>query len=438
MVEKVRIIGAGLSGSEAALQCAKRGVCVELYEMRPLLYPPAHKTDDFAELVCSNSFKSTDIRRSAGLLKRELKETGSILIAVAEECAIPGGASLVVERDAFSKRITELVKANPLITIKHEVVADIRELQNSCFPLVVACGPNTTLDFWRSLEELFGEQNLYFFDATSPIVGSKQLDRAIIFEASRYDKGGGEGYLNIPLNKIEYQGLLQQLVTAETTSLSPGEDLKLYEGCLPVEELAKRGIDTLRFGAFKPVGLRDPRDGSRPYAVIQLRSENALKNAYSLVGFQTRMTQSSQEAIIRSLPGMSQIRFIRFGRMHRNNYLNSPNLLKTTLESHRFSGLFFAGQVTGLEGYQAAILTGLIAGINSALIAMNSEPILFPQHTVIGEAIRWLTDPSNDEFRPTAPVFGMWRDVPKMKKAEKSDWYAAQSDAGIKKICEEI
>ncbi len=305
-------------------------------------------------------------------------------------------------------------------------------------PLIVACGPNTTKDCWWSLEELFGTQSLYFFDATSPIVDSGQIDSAVVFKASRYDKGAGEGYLNIALNKAEYLELHKQLVTAETTSLSPGEDLKLFEGCLPVEELAKRGIDTLRFGTFKPVGLQDPRDDTRPYAVIQLRNENALQNAYSLVGFQTRMTQSAQEVIVRSLPGMSQIRFIRFGRMHRNNYIKSPSLLKLTLETHRYSGLFFAGQVTGLEGYQAAILTGLVAGINSAHIATNREPIFFPRHTVIGEAIRWLTDPLNDEFRPTAPVFGMWKDVPKLKKAERFDWYISQSDAGIKRILEEI
>jgi methylenetetrahydrofolate--tRNA-(uracil-5-)-methyltransferase len=427
---KVRIIGGGLAGCEAAWQCAKRGVKVDLYEMRPAFYPPAHKTDKLAELVCSNSLKSLDIKRSAGLLKNELRQLGSLLLAIAEECAIAGGASLVVDRDKFSDKVTDLISSDPNMEMKRELVSNVGTLIDSNIPLIVACGPNTTSEFWSSLERVLGSQNLYFFDATSPIVDPGHIDRTVVFEASRYDKGEGEGYLNIPLNRDEYISFHRQLVEADTAPLSPCEDMKLFEGCMPVEELAKRGIDTLRYGTFKPVGLLDPRDGSRPYAVIQLRNENALQSAYSIVGFQTRLTQPAQERIIRLLPGMSKVRISRYGRMHRNNYIDCPRLLKPTLESRLHRNLYFAGQVTGLEGYQAAILTGLIAGINAARNVLNQEEIVYPTNTVIGESLRWLTDELNTEFRPTAPVFGMWKDVPKIKKNERLDWYIAQSNKG--------
>jgi len=260
------------------------------------------------------------------------------------------------------------------------------------------------------------------------------MDFSIVFKASRYGKGESEGYLNIPLNKEEYKIFHSCLIEAETEPLSPGEDMKLFEGCLPIEELAKRGFDTLRFGAMKPVGILDPRDDSRPYAVIQLRNEDAMQSAYSIVGFQTRMTRLEQDRIIHSLPGLSSVRILRFGRMHRNNYIDSPRLLKPTLESRLNTNLFFAGQVTGLEGYQAAILTGLAAGINAACLALNQEQVQFPLHTVIGESLRWLTDKSNKDFKPTAPVFGMWMDVPKLKKNEKADWYISQSTAGLQQL----
>jgi len=439
----VRIIGAGLAGSEAAWQCARRGVLVELFEMRPHVMPPAHHTGDFAELVCSNSFKGTDNARCAGLLKDELKTLGSLVLEAAYAERIPGGTSLIVDRERFSRRITEAITNHPLIDVRRKAVRDLNQLAEPGIPVIVAIGPMTTDEFGDNLAELVGKANLYFFDATSPVLAADSIDRDVVFEASRYGKGGDAGYLNVPLGKEEFIAFHRALLEAEVAPLGHGEEMRLFEGCLPLEEMARRGEDAIRFGPMKPVGLTDPRTGAAPYAVLQLRQEDAMRSAYSIVGFQTRLKYREQERIIRMLPGLENSWFIRHGRMHRNNYIDSPRLLAPTLQMRERLDILFAGQVTGLEGYQAAVMTGLIAGINAARIAgfgsLGDEEHMMnevPRHTVIGEALRWMSDAGNEDFRPTAPVFGMWKDVPKMRKKERIAWYAKMSKSGIARFNE--
>jgi methylenetetrahydrofolate--tRNA-(uracil-5-)-methyltransferase len=433
---EVVIIGAGLAGSEAVWQCARRGVRVRLCEQRPVTTTPVHRTGLFAELVCSNSFKSTDSKRCAGLLKNELRSLDSLLMECADVAQIPGGAALVVDRDAFSGAVTERLESHPLVSIRRETVCDASQLVESDVPVVIAVGPCASTEFWASLGAIAGGTNLYFFDATSPIIAADSIDKSIVFEGARYGKGGNEGYLNAPMNEREFIRFCDALLSGDVTPLSHGESLRLFEGCLPIEELARRGAGALRFGAMKPVGLRDPRTDARPYAVVQLRQENAIRDAYSLVGFQTRLTYPAQEAAIRLIPGLEKARFIRHGRMHRNSYVESPKLLAPTLRLRDHPHILLAGQITGLEGYQAAILTGLVAGINATLLAMGLESLVPPRHTVIGEAIRWLTDETNTDFRPTAPVFGMWKDVPAMRKSERTAWYQRESAMGIGKYAE--
>lgn len=428
---KVRIIGAGIAGSEAAWQCANRGVKVELFEMRPDVMPPAHKTGGFAELVCSNSLKSTDVQRSAGLIKEELAALRSLILECALRAQIPGGASLIVDRELFSKCVTEKIESCDAIEIIKTPVKNLESLIEKDVPLVVATGPNTTPEFWSSLQEYLGGSGLYFFDATSPIIAADSIDKSVVFEAARYGKGGDEGYLNVPMNAEEYAAFRDSLLVAKLAPLSAGEDMKLFEGCLPMEELAARGEDAMRFGPLKPVGIFDPRDGIRPYAVLQLRQEDAMREAYSIVGFQTRLTYPEQERVIKKLPGMGNARFIRYGRMHKNNFIDSPRLLSPALQLISNPLVFFAGQITGLEGYQAAAATGLIAGINAARFSQGMAPLTVPKNTVIGEALRWMSDPENKEYRPTAPVYGMWKDVPKMKKQQRTEWYVESSRNNI-------
>jgi len=430
-MSEVIIIGAGLAGSEAAWQCVTRGVRVTLYEQRPHAMTPVHQTGSFAELVCSNSFKSIDTTRSAGLLKEELRALGSLLIECADAARIPGGAALIVDRDVFSAAVTEKIESQPLVTVIRETVDDLQPIIDRGGPVIIAVGPNASDTFWMGMGQIVGESNLYFYDATSPIIAADSIDRAVVFEAARYGKGDNEGYLNAPMDAQQFELFYAALVNGDVTPLAHGEELKLFEGCMPVEELARRGAGALLFGALKPVGLIDPLTGRRPHAVAQLRQENALRDAYSLVGFQTRLTHSAQETAIRAIPGLARARFIRYGRMHRNSYVESPRLLLPTLQLRGHPKVLLAGQITGLEGYQAAITTGLVAGVSAAMIARGRDAIAPPPHTVIGEAVRWLTDESNAEFRPTAPVFGMWKDAPKMKKAERVAWYQANSRTGV-------
>ncbi len=393
--------------------------------------PPAHKTAGLAELVCSNSLKSTDVQRSAGLIKEELSALGSLILECAFRARIPGGASLIVDRELFSGFVSEKIVTSTAVEIVKKPVENVSELIAENVPLIVATGPNTTHEFWKSLQDFLGGSGLYFFDATSPIIAADSIDKSVVFEASRYGKGGDEGYLNVPMNAEEYSAFRGGLLCAEKAQLSPGEDLNLFEGCLPMEELAARGEDAMRFGPLKPVGIFDPRDGCRPYAVLQLRQEDAMREAYSIVGFQTRLTYPEQERVIRSLPGMENVRFIRHGRMHKNSFIDAPRLLTQALNLKNDGTVFFAGQITGLEGYQAAAATGLVAGINAARVSFGLEPVAVPGGTVIGEALRWMADPLNEVYRPTAPVFGMWKDVPKMKKHQRTEWYVEASRKNI-------
>lgn len=439
-MKRIRIIGAGIAGSEAAWQCARRGVQVELWEMRPHTMPPAHRTSGFAELVCSNSFKSKDPHTSAGLLKEELRMLGSLILDCAEAEALPGGTALMVDRERFSARVTEAISCNPLIHVIRGSVDNIAEFaaESGNDPVIVAVGPNTTDNFWRSLDAFLGSERLHFFDATSPIVSADSLKFDRIFEASRYGKGENEGYLNSPMDKDEYVRFREELLSAELVPLGHGEELSLFEGCLPIEELARRGEDAMRFGPLKPVGFVDPVKGREPYAVVQLRQEDSMRAAYSLVGFQTRLKFPEQERVLSLIPGLEKAKFLRHGRMHKNTYIDAPKLLYPTLQYRANPNLLFAGQITGLEGYQSAAATGLVAGLNAVRIVSGAEPLRIPEKTVIGEALRWMTDFGNKEYRPTAPVFGMWKDVPKLKKKDRAEWFIRRSREGIAKIAADI
>lgn len=431
---EVTVIGAGIAGSEAAYQLAIRGAKVRLYEMRPTQSSPVHTTGNFAELVCSNSFKSRDPMRAQGLIKEELLALDSLIIRTALETSVEAGVALAVDRNLFSRRITETLGSIDGIQVIREAVEKLPEDGI----VIVASGPQTHPPLWGDIRMLLGEDQLYFFDATSPIVEADSLDHNVLFEESRWGKGGG--YLNAAMDKENYIAFREALLKGERYPLGPGEDYILFEGCLPVEELAERGEDTLRFGPLRPVGIKDPTTGKRPYAVVQLRKEDALNSAYSLVGFQTRLRIGEQEQTFRLIPGLQNAKFLRFGRMHRNDYVNSPRILSPNLEVKKLSesekrALFLAGQITGAEGYVCAAATGLIAGINAycrmaEISAMNLSP-----ETCLGALTAWCSSPLNEEFKPTSFNYSMFTyptgHIPKPKRSET---YRKNSARGIAEL----
>jgi methylenetetrahydrofolate--tRNA-(uracil-5-)-methyltransferase len=398
----ITVIGGGLAGSEAAWQIANRGEAVRLYEMRPAVPTPAHATGQLGELVCSNSLKSDLPGTASFLLKEELRHMNSLLLRVAEESRVPAGHALAVDREQFSRRITEEITRHPGIELVRE---EVRQLPEDGVT-VIASGPLTAEPLSRAIAQFAGSENLYFYDAISPVVDAGTLDRSILFAASRYGKGG-EDYLNAPFTKDEYTHFYENLVAAESVPFHLFEKPVYFEGCLPIEELARRGIDTLRFGPMKPVGLIDPRTGKRPYAAVQLRLENLMAGAYNLVGFQNHLKFPEQGRVFRMIPGLANAEFLRFGQIHRNSYINAPRVLLPTLQYRKNPGWFFAGQICGVEGYVESIATGLLAGWNAARFACGREPLAPPRQTACGSLVHYIASSEQENFQPANISFGL-------------------------------
>jgi methylenetetrahydrofolate--tRNA-(uracil-5-)-methyltransferase len=401
MKPSITVIGGGLAGSEAAWQIARRGLDVTLYEMRPACTTAAHTTDRLGELVCSNSFKSDFPGTAPHLLKEELRHLGSLLLRIADEAKVPAGHALAVDREKFSSLLTTTIVGAPHINVIRE---EIRELPTGGIA-IVATGPLTSKALADSIAGFAGFQNLYFYDAVSPIVDSGSLDRSRLFAASRYGKGGDD-YLNAFFSKEEYLRFYEALITAESAPLHSFEKELYFEGCLPLEELARRGIDTLRFGPMKPVGLIDPRAGKRPYAAVQLRLENLMAGCYNLVGFQNHLKFPEQQRVFRLIPGLEHAEFLRYGQIHRNSYIHAPRLLLPTLQARERPELFFAGQICGVEGYVESIAMGLLAGINASRCAEGREPLAPPRSTACGSLAYYLAS-DNEHFQPANANFGL-------------------------------
>jgi methylenetetrahydrofolate--tRNA-(uracil-5-)-methyltransferase len=411
----VIVIGGGLAGSEAAWQLARRGVPVRLFEMRPERTTEAHRTGRLAELVCSNSFKSDVLPSAPALLKREMRALGSLVLAAGDGARVPAGTALAVDRGRFAAEITRSIEEEPLITVVRGEARSIPEEGDVIF----ATGPLTSEAFAESLTERVGEERLYFYDAISPVVSTESLDHDVVFAASRYGKGGGDDYLNVPLSRDGYEHLIRELSGADLYPLHEFERTMFFEACLPIEEIARRGKDSLRFGPMKPVGLEDPRTGSRPYAALQLRKENREETAYNLVGCQTRMRRGEQKRIFRSLPGLERVEFLRFGSLHRNTYLCAPKLLGPGLEIHREPRLRLAGQITGVEGYLESTATGLVAAIETARARRRLPPTDWPRATAIGALLHHLRSADPDNFQPTNIHFGLFPPVPGPRRRGK-------------------
>jgi len=404
----VRIIGAGLAGSEAAWQCARRGVAVELCEMRPVRSTPAHQTGEFAELVCSNSLKSDSLNTAPWLLKEEMGRAGSLLLEIARACAVPAGHALAVDRTVFAAKVTETVSREPLITVRREEVIRIDE--NGAIT-IIATGPLTSDALSGEIARLSAASSgtashLYFYDSISPIVESDSIDMEKVYLAARYDKGTPD-YINCPMSKEEYDRFYDALVAAESVEERDWEQLNYFESCLPIEEIARRGRDTLRFGPMKPVGLRDPRTGRPPHAVVQLRQENLRADSYNLVGFQNHLRFGDQARVLRLIPGLENARFLRYGQIHRNTYINAPSLLRDTLQMKEHPHVMFAGQICGVEGYVESIATGLMAGVHAAALASGAEPVAPPRASAFGSLMHYVTQADAKHFQPANITFDL-------------------------------
>lgn len=400
-MQKINVIGGGLAGCEAALAAARGGSEVVLWEMRPVVRTPVHRTPYLAELVCSNSLKSEREDTAQGVLKKEMRMLGSQLLPCADSTRVPAGAALAVDRNEFASLVSEKVENEKRITVVREEV--------TCLPegiCIIATGPLTSGSFSVYLQELTGGDNLYFYDAVAPSVTLDSIDREIVFKASRYNKGSAD-YYNCPLNREQYEIFCQQLVNADVKAGHSIDKRDFFDGCMPIEVMARRGKDTLRFGPMRPVGLENPRGGERPYAVLQLRQEDREGSVYGLVGFQTRLTWGEQDRILRLLPGLKKAEFIRYGVMHRNTYVNSPRVLGPTLQLNEHPQVLMAGQITGVEGYMESAATGILAGINAARINKGIGPLVLDHHTLLGALIRFITTADADNFQPINANFGV-------------------------------
>lgn len=440
------VIGGGLAGSEAAWQAAQRGLKTRLFEMRPVMQTGAHQTDALAELVCSNSLGSNLPDRASGLLKNEARLLGSMLLECAEEASLPAGGALAVDREAFAEKVTRRIENHPNIEIVREEVKAIPNL-----PTIVASGPLTSPALSASIAELSGENHLFFFDAIAPIVHAESINMQIAFRASRYDKGAqDEGdYINCPFTKEEYYAFVDALLKAERIELRAFEDAiksgvkagHFFEGCLPVEIIAERGLDSLAFGPMRPVGLRDPRTGKRPYAVVQLRQDNLAGSLYNLVGFQTNLKFPEQKRVLRMIPGLENADFMRYGQMHRNTFIASPKLLRPTLQRITRDDLFFAGQITGVEGYMGNIATGLLAGVNAARLYHGEAPLTLPQTTMLGALCHYVTHADLKDFQPMKANFGILPPIEfasKIGKRERGAAYAERSLADLQTVMDGV
>ena len=458
----IHIIGGGLAGSEAAWQASRQGVAVTLYEMRPVRPTPVHQTDRLAELVCSNSFRANQIENAVGLLKEEMRQLGSLVMRVADETRVPAGGALAVDRARFAQGMTAALEEAPLVTIRREEVRDLSRSGELREPVIVATGPLTSPDLSAAVAALVGQDHLYFYDAISPIVLAESIDRNIAFRASRWgrdspvierrpddgaacgsDDGQGD-YLNCPMTEAEYRDFYQAVCAAEPATLHAIDQGRFFEGCLPIEVMARRGEDTLRFGPMKPVGLTDPRTGRRPFAVVQLRQDTLAGDHYSLVGFQTRIKWGEQARIIRMIPGLEQAEFVRFGMIHRNTYINGPAALLPTWQSRHRPSLFFAGQISGVEGYVESAASGLIAGLNAAALARGRVPEAPPRTTAIGALGHYVSHANAADYQPSNIAFGLIPvigDVPRRRRDRRravanralvqiAEWQAAREAAG--------
>lgn len=426
----VAVVGAGLAGCEAAWQLAKRGVQVTLFEMKPQKFSPAHKSPDFAELVCSNSFRGDRLQNAVGLLKEELRRLDSLILACAEETRVPAGGALAVDREGFSRAVTERIKSHPLIFAVSEEVGEIPK-----GPAIIATGPLTSEQMAKSISELFGE-GLYFFDAAAPIVTYESLDMEKVFRQSRYDKGG-EDYLNCPMTKEEYFAFLNELKRAETAELKDFEDDRVFEGCMPVEVMAKRGDMTLAFGPLKPKGLTDPKTGRRPFAVVQLRQDDERGTLFNIVGFQTHLKFPEQRRVFSMIPGLEHAEFARYGVMHRNTFLHSPGSLTANYSVIDRPGLYFAGQMTGVEGYVESTASGLVAGVSMAKGLGGERQPDFTKKTAIGALGNYISAYSGSDFQPMNITFGIIEPLPEHIR-QKTERYTAIAQRALDTLDEVI
>ena len=419
MEKRATVIGAGLAGCEAAYQLTKRGIPVTLIEMKPGKKTPAHNAPTFGELVCSNSLRSDSLKNGVGLLKEEMRQIGSLIMEAAEANRIPAGSALAVDREGFTSFLDHAVRSNPLITVEEAEMTSIPE-----GPCIIATGPLTSEGMMFAVKELLDEQYCYFFDAEAPIVTAESIDFTKAYRKSRYDKGDAD-YVNCPMTREQFDAFYEELIHAETVPVREFEQEIYFEGCMPFEVMAKRGRNTLTFGPMKPVGLE--QDGQRPYAVVQLRQDNAEGSLYNIVGFQTHLTWPEQRRIIRMIPGLEHCEFVRYGVMHRNNYINSPHCLKETYQSKIRDDLFFAGQLTGVEGYVESAASGMLAGINLAHLLNGEEPVTPGPHTMIGAMSHYITHADPNNFQPMNANFGIMHLKEQVKKKDRKEAYAKQS-----------
>ena len=447
MNEYITIIGGGLAGTESAYQIAKRGIKVKLYEMKPQKYSPAHSNENLAEIVCSNSFKSNLHTNACGLLKEELRKLDSLLIKIADKTAVPAGQALAVDREKFSEIVTEEIKKNPLIEIINKEIGEeihLKDLAQNGI-VIIATGPLTSESLSKEIQELTDQEKLAFYDAAAPIVTKESIDFNIAFYGNRYEqekkkeetidkwqerlKSQDASYINLPMNKEEYEKFVQELINAEVVTLHDFEKREIFEGCMPVEIMAKRGIDTLRFGPLKPVGFDDPRYGKRPYAVVQLRQDNGAASLYNLVGFQTNLKYGEQKRVFSMIPGLENAEFIKYGVMHRNTYINSSYLLDNTYNLKKSPNIYFAGQITGVEGYVESISSGMLASLNACQKYKNKEKIILPETTIIGALAKYIST-ENDKFQPMNANFGI---VPTLdeKMKDKKIKYGKLADRAL-------
>ena len=454
MEQYITVIGGGLAGCEAAYQIAKRGIRVKLYEMKPKKYSPAHSNKNLAEIVCSNSFKSNVLTNACGLLKEELRRLDSLLIKIADATSVPAGQALAVDREEFSKKVTEELRKNPLIEIINEEVTDITQIGKEGI-LIIATGPLTSEPLAKQIQKITGQDKLYFYDAAAPIVSKDSINFDIAFYGDRYSqekkkeetieqwqerinnqiKHNEQSYINLPMSKEEYENFCKELVDAEVVTLHDFEKREIFEGCMPIEIMAKRGIDTLRFGPLKPVGFDDPRTAKRPYAIVQLRQDDKQASIYNLVGFQTNLKYGEQKRVFSMIPGLENAEFVKYGVMHRNTYINSTKLLDETYNLKTNKNIYFAGQITGVEGYVESISSGLVAGINAvnSLKNIENKMITFSGYTVIGALAKYISTP-NEKFQPMNANFGILPELEGKKIKDKKERYMKLAERSLNNL----
>lgn len=456
MKDYITVIGGGLAGSEAAYQIAKRNIKVKLYEMKPYKFSPAHSNKDLAEIVCSNSFKSNLLTNACGLLKEELRRLDSLLIKIADETSVAAGQALAVDREEFSRKVTEEIENNPLIEIINKEVTDIEELAKDGI-VIIATGPLTSDDLAKNISKVTGEDKLYFYDAAAPIISKDSINFDIAFYGDRYSEekkkdetieewkerlkkqeGKEQSYINLPMDKDEYEKFYNELVNAEVVTLHDFEKREIFEGCMPIEIMAKRGIDTLRYGPLKPVGFDDPRTGKRPYAIVQLRQDDSKASIYNIVGFQTNLKYGEQKRVFSLIPGLENAEFIKYGVMHRNTYINSSRLLDETYCLKSNKNIYFAGQITGVEGYVESISSGLVAALNAVEVLKSSKKrIVFPETTVIGALAKYIST-SNKKFQPMNANFGILPELEGKKIKDKKLRYQEFANRSLKDLEERL